>query len=89
MEWTPLIIGLTVAYFIVASITTFEIRVTQAKREGTYPPGEPVIAFVDRNICLDAVDYLRHDFNTKLEVCSCVVRYKVCVKSITGVRDSW
>jgi len=41
MEWTPLIIGLTVAYFIVASITTFDIRVTQAKREGTYPPGDP------------------------------------------------
>jgi hypothetical protein len=41
MEWTPLIIGLTVAYFIIASITTFDIRVTQAKREGTYPPGDP------------------------------------------------
>jgi hypothetical protein len=41
MAWTPLIIGLTVAYFIVASITTFDIRVTQAKRDGTYPTGDP------------------------------------------------
>ena len=31
MEWTPLIIGLTIAYFVVASITTFDLRVTQAE----------------------------------------------------------
>lgn len=33
-----MIILLTVAYFIVASITTFDIRMTQARRDGTLPP---------------------------------------------------
>ena len=39
---TPLIIALTVAYFLVASVTTFDIRMIQAKREGTLPPDEPM-----------------------------------------------
>lgn len=43
MEWTPLIIALTVAYFLVASITTFDIRMTQAKRQGALPPDEPML----------------------------------------------
>jgi hypothetical protein len=43
MQWTPLIIGLTVAYFLVASITTFDIRLIQAKRDGILPPGEPML----------------------------------------------
>ena len=43
MDWTPLIIGLTIAYFIVASITTFDLRMTQAKRQGTLPPDEPML----------------------------------------------
>jgi hypothetical protein len=37
MEWSPLIIGLTVAYFLVASVTTFDMRLTQAKRHGDVP----------------------------------------------------
>jgi hypothetical protein len=40
MEWTPLIVGLTIAYFLVASVTTFDLRLTQAKRQGTLPPDE-------------------------------------------------
>jgi hypothetical protein len=43
MEWSPLIVGLTVAYFLVASVTTFDIRLTQAKRLGTVPPDEPTL----------------------------------------------
>jgi hypothetical protein len=43
MQWTPLIIGLTVAYFILASITTFDIRMIQAKRAGVLPPDEPML----------------------------------------------
>jgi len=43
MEWTPLIVGLTVAYFLVASVTTFDIRMTQAKLQGTLPPDEPTL----------------------------------------------
>jgi len=43
MEWTPLIIGLTVAYFLVTSITTFDIRLNQAKRQGILPPDEPTL----------------------------------------------
>ena len=43
MEWSPLIIGLTVAYFLVASVTTFDIRLTQAKRGGVLPPDEPTL----------------------------------------------
>lgn len=41
MEWSLLIIGLTVAYFFVASISTFDLRLIQAKRDGTLPPDEP------------------------------------------------
>ena len=43
MEWTPLIIVLTVAYFLVASITTFDLRMIQAKRDGRLPPDEPML----------------------------------------------
>jgi len=43
MEWTPLIIGLTVAYFFVASIITFDIRMTQARRDGRLPSDEPML----------------------------------------------
>lgn len=38
---TPTLIGLTVAYGIISSITTFDIRLIQAKRNGTLPPDEP------------------------------------------------
>jgi hypothetical protein len=41
MQWTPLIICLTIAYFFVASISTFDLRLTQAKRDGALPPDEP------------------------------------------------
>jgi hypothetical protein len=43
MQWTPLIIGLTVAYFITTSITTFDIRLVQAKKDGTLPPDQPML----------------------------------------------
>lgn len=43
MKWSPLIIVLTVAYFIAASISTFDLRLTQAKRDGTLPPDEPAL----------------------------------------------
>jgi hypothetical protein len=43
MTWTPLIIVLTIAYFIVASVTTFDIRLIQAKRDGLLPPDEPML----------------------------------------------
>src|SRR5436853_7679495 len=43
MQWTALIIALTVAYFLVASITTFDIRMTQAQRQGTLPSDEPML----------------------------------------------
>jgi hypothetical protein len=39
---SPLVIILTVAYFLVASITTFDIRMIQAKRQGVLPPDEPM-----------------------------------------------
>jgi hypothetical protein len=43
MKWTPLIIGLTIAYFIVASITTLDLRMTQEKQEGVVPPDQPLL----------------------------------------------
>jgi len=43
MKWTPLIIGLTVAYFIVASITTLDLRMTREKQEGVVPPDQPLL----------------------------------------------
>lgn len=43
MKWSPAIIALTVAYFLVASVTTFDIRLTQAKRDGGLPPDEPTL----------------------------------------------
>jgi hypothetical protein len=41
MQFTSTTIVLTVAYFLVASITTFDIRLIQAKKNGTLPPDEP------------------------------------------------
>jgi hypothetical protein len=38
---TPIIQGLTIIYLLFASITTFGIRITQAKRNGTWDENEP------------------------------------------------
>jgi len=40
---TPLMLGLTVAYFLCASIDTFDTRLLQAKRDGSLPPGDPTL----------------------------------------------
>ncbi|PIP17636.1 MAG: hypothetical protein COX43_03255 [Parcubacteria group bacterium CG23_combo_of_CG06-09_8_20_14_all_35_9] len=40
---SPIIIILTVLYAITSSITTFDIRLIQAKRDGTLPPDEPML----------------------------------------------
>ena len=40
---TALLIGLTVAYFILASITTFDMRLVQGRRYGTLPQGAPTL----------------------------------------------
>jgi hypothetical protein len=39
----PLLVVLTVAYLLVASVTTFDIRLIQAKRTGAVPPDEPLL----------------------------------------------
>jgi len=39
----PVLIGLTVAYFVAASVTTFDIRLIQAKRRRALPPGVPLL----------------------------------------------
>jgi hypothetical protein len=38
---SPTLIGLTVAYGVISSITTFDIRLIQAKKNGTLPADEP------------------------------------------------
>lgn len=38
---SPTLIGLTAAYGVVSAITTFDIRLVQAKKNGTKPPDEP------------------------------------------------
>jgi hypothetical protein len=38
----PIIITLTVAYFLVSSIVTFDNRMNQAKKQGNLPPDEPL-----------------------------------------------
>lgn len=43
MEWTPLIIVLTSAYFLVCSVTTFDLRLIQAKQQGVLPPNEQLL----------------------------------------------
>ena len=43
MQWTPLIIGLTITYFIVASITTLDLRMTKAKQKGVVSPSQPLL----------------------------------------------
>jgi len=40
---SPIIIALTILYAITSSITTFDIRLIQAKRNGTLPPDEPML----------------------------------------------
>lgn len=39
---SPVVIIVTIFYFITSAITTFDIRLTQAKRDGTLPPDEPM-----------------------------------------------
>jgi hypothetical protein len=39
---SPILIGLTAAYGITSSITTFDKRVIQAIRAGAYPPDDPL-----------------------------------------------
>lgn len=39
---SPIVIIATILYFITSAITTFDIRMTQAKRDGTLPPDEPM-----------------------------------------------
>ena len=47
---SPIIIVITILYVVTSAITTFDIRMTQAKRDGTLPPDEQMppnwIAFV-------------------------------------------
>lgn len=37
---SPVLIALTIAYFVVASVATFDMRMIQAKRDGTLPSDE-------------------------------------------------
>ena len=39
---SPIIIVITILYAITSAITTFDIRMTQAKRNGTLPSDEPI-----------------------------------------------
>lgn len=39
---SPIILVITILYAITSAITTFDIRMTQAKRNGTLPPDEPM-----------------------------------------------
>lgn len=41
MKWTPLLIFLTMAYFFVCAVTTYDIRIIQWKRSGELPPDSP------------------------------------------------
>ena len=58
MEWSPLIVGLTIAYFLVAAVTTFDIRLTQAKRTGGSTAGRAHLAGLGGPIRLDAMGNL-------------------------------
>ena len=40
---SPILIGLTIAFAVTASITTFDVRLIQAKRAGDLPPDEPLL----------------------------------------------
>ena len=40
---SPVLIGLTIAFAITASITTFDARLIQAKRVGNLSPDEPLL----------------------------------------------
>lgn len=40
---SPIIIVLTVAFVITASITTFDVELIRAKRDGVLPPDEPLL----------------------------------------------
>ena len=39
----PLLVSLTVAYFLIASVTTLDVRLLQAKRTGALPPDQPLL----------------------------------------------
>lgn len=38
---SPILIGLTITYVVVSSVTTLDIRLIQAKKNGTLPADEP------------------------------------------------
>ena len=38
---SPLILFLTIIYFIISSVTTFGIRITQSKKNGTWDNNQP------------------------------------------------
>ena len=40
---SPIIIFLTILYVVTSAITTFDIRMTQAKRDGSLSPDEPAL----------------------------------------------
>jgi len=40
---SPVIIIVTILFFITSAITTFDIRMTQAKRSGDMPDDEPTL----------------------------------------------
>ena len=40
---SPVVIIITILYFITSAITTFDIRMTQAKRRGDLPQNEPML----------------------------------------------
>jgi len=40
---SPIVIALTVGFAVTSSITTFDIRLIQAKRDGRLPPDEPML----------------------------------------------
>lgn len=40
---SPVLIGLAIAYALFSSITTLDIRLIQAVKQGTLPPNEPML----------------------------------------------
>jgi hypothetical protein len=40
---SPILIILTIVFFITSSIVTFDVRLIQAKRRGDLPPDEPML----------------------------------------------
>lgn len=80
----PILVWLTVVFFVAASISTFDLRLTQAKRAGTVPADEPMLPQMDRGGRLVTLDSWIDHIASELEIWFGCVCSPVYAEGLTG-----